>query len=158
MCGLHRVEQSESKGLMLPTPDKHRVNTTQRQVMKESIFLASLFGYHQISIAKSDKKTSFIADFGTYCYTAMLFGLKNIEATYQKIVNRVFRGLIRRIEKPMVMTWWSKVPRLITMWLVCRKSLMLPDRIGWSSIFRNAFSVPLTRSFWVLWSCREALK
>jgi len=32
--------------------------------------------------------TSFITPLGTYCYTTMLFGLKNAGATYQGCMNR----------------------------------------------------------------------
>jgi hypothetical protein len=40
--------------------------------------------------------TSFITPFGTYCYVTMLFGLKNVGATYQRCMLRVFGDLIRR--------------------------------------------------------------
>jgi hypothetical protein len=43
-------------------------------------------GYHQISLAKEDEKTAFITPFGAFCYTSMLFGLKNTEATYQRAI------------------------------------------------------------------------
>jgi bacteriorhodopsin len=39
--------------------------------------------------------TSFITLFGTYCYVTMLFGLKNVGATYQQCMLRVFGDLIR---------------------------------------------------------------
>src|SRR5690606_32437719 len=35
-------------------------------------------------------KTAFITDRATYCYTVMLFGLKNACATYQRLVNEMF--------------------------------------------------------------------
>jgi hypothetical protein len=38
--------------------------------------------------------TSFITLFGTYCYVTMPFGLKNMEATYQRCMLRVFGDLI----------------------------------------------------------------
>jgi hypothetical protein len=44
-------------------------------------------GYHQISMAKEDEeKTAFITPFGAFCYTSMLFGLKNTGATYQRAI------------------------------------------------------------------------
>ena len=41
-----------------------------------------------------EEKTSFITDQGTYCYRVMPFGLKNAGATYQQLVNHMFRDLI----------------------------------------------------------------
>ncbi|XP_028109132.1 uncharacterized protein LOC114307879 [Camellia sinensis] len=40
--------------------------------------------YHQ-------EKTAFITPRGTYCYRVMLFGLKNAETTYQRMVTRMFK-------------------------------------------------------------------
>ncbi|KAL0451467.1 UNVERIFIED_CONTAM: Retrovirus-related Pol polyprotein from transposon gypsy [Sesamum latifolium] len=52
-------------------------------------------GYHQIFMAEEDRiKTSFITDPGIYCYNVMPFGLKNAGATYQKLVNRMFKNQI----------------------------------------------------------------
>lgn len=39
-------------------------------------------------------KVSFITDFGVYCYLVMTFGLKNAGATYQRLVNKIFKHLI----------------------------------------------------------------
>jgi hypothetical protein len=50
-------------------------------------FLDCYSGYHQISLAKEDKeKTAFITPFRAFCYTYMLFGLKNAVATYQRAI------------------------------------------------------------------------
>ncbi|XP_062176044.1 uncharacterized protein LOC133881098 [Alnus glutinosa] len=42
------------------------------------------------------EKTSFITDRGLYCYRMMSFGLKNTGATYQRLVNKMFRDQIGR--------------------------------------------------------------
>lgn len=34
--------------------------------------------------------TSFVTDQGTYCYRLMPFGLKNVGAIYQRLVNQIF--------------------------------------------------------------------
>ncbi|KAL0386198.1 UNVERIFIED_CONTAM: Transposon Ty3-G Gag-Pol polyprotein [Sesamum radiatum] len=48
-------------------------------------------GYHQIMLALEDrKKVSFITSEGTFCYVAMPFGLKNVGATYQRLVDKIF--------------------------------------------------------------------
>ena len=41
-----------------------------------------------------EEYTSFITDRGLYCYKAMSFGLKNTEATYQRLMNGIFKDLI----------------------------------------------------------------
>ena len=38
---------------------------------------------------------SFVTAQGTYCYRVMPFGLKNAEATYQRLVNKMFQKQIR---------------------------------------------------------------
>ena len=43
--------------------------------------------------------TSFITDQGLYCYKAMLFGLKNAGANYQRLVNGMFKDLIGKSMK-----------------------------------------------------------
>ncbi|KAL0439901.1 UNVERIFIED_CONTAM: Pro-Pol polyprotein [Sesamum latifolium] len=54
-------------------------------------------GYHQIMLAPEDrKKVSFITFEGTFCYVAMPFGLKNAGATYQRLVDKIFRPQIGR--------------------------------------------------------------
>lgn len=59
-------------------------------------FMDAYLGYNQIRIMNLDdeEKTSFITDHGLYCYRAMLFGLKNTGATYQTLVNRMFKDEI----------------------------------------------------------------
>ena len=58
-------------------------------------FMDAYSGYNQIRMNPGDEeKTSFITDQGTYCYRVMPFGLKNARATYQRLVNYMFRDLI----------------------------------------------------------------
>ena len=54
-------------------------------------FMDAFSGYNQIAMHPNDrKKTGFIIDRGTYCYKVMPFGLKNVGATYQHLVNKMF--------------------------------------------------------------------
>ena len=58
-------------------------------------FLDVFQGYHQITLAVEDQeKTSFITLEANYHYIEMPFGLKNVEATYQRIMIRMFRDKI----------------------------------------------------------------
>lgn len=42
------------------------------------------------------EKTGFMTDTDLYCYRVMPFGLKNAGATYQRLVNKMFREQIGR--------------------------------------------------------------
>ncbi|KAL0416784.1 UNVERIFIED_CONTAM: putative protein K02A2.6 [Sesamum latifolium] len=54
-------------------------------------------GYHQIMLAPEDRKrVSFITSAGIFCYVAMSFELKNAGATYQRLVDKIFRPQIGR--------------------------------------------------------------
>ncbi|GKV13229.1 hypothetical protein SLEP1_g24273 [Rubroshorea leprosula] len=62
---------------------------------KRLSLLDAYSGYHQVLMALEDEeKTSFYAGDEIYCYVMMPFGLKNIGATYQKMVTIVFRAQI----------------------------------------------------------------
>ncbi|XP_075479378.1 uncharacterized protein LOC142520258 [Primulina tabacum] len=54
-------------------------------------------GYHQIPIVREDQdKARFVTSGGTFCYLVMSFGLKNVEATYQRLMNQIFQKLMGR--------------------------------------------------------------
>ena len=58
-------------------------------------FLDTFSGYHQIPMHPPDaEKTSFITPHGLYCYNVMPFKLKNVGATYQRLVKKMFRPLL----------------------------------------------------------------
>ena len=66
-------------------------------------FMDAFSGYNQIQMAKEDQeKTAFITSQGLYCYKVMPFGLKNTGATYQKLVNQMFKKQIWRNVKVYV--------------------------------------------------------
>jgi hypothetical protein len=46
---------------------------------------------------QDQEKTTFITDFGIYCYNVMPFGLKNAGATYQRMMNLVISEQIGRV-------------------------------------------------------------
>nr|GEX74053.1 reverse transcriptase domain-containing protein [Tanacetum cinerariifolium] len=58
-------------------------------------FFDAYKGYHQVQMAEDDEeKTSFYTDHDTYYYTKMSFGLKNIRATYRRLVDEAFQSQI----------------------------------------------------------------
>ena len=65
-------------------------------------FIDVYTGYNQIPIYEHcEEHTSFIMDCGLYyyklcCYKAMPFSLKNVGATYKRLVNMMFKNLIRK--------------------------------------------------------------
>ncbi|GKE76677.1 reverse transcriptase domain-containing protein, partial [Tanacetum coccineum] len=66
-------------------------------------FLDAYKGYHQIKMAKEDEeKIAFITSQGILCYSKMSFGLKNVGATYQRLVDKAFQKQIgRNLEEGM---------------------------------------------------------
>ena len=51
---------------------------------------------------RDQEHTAFITDKGLYCYHVMPFGLKNAGATYQQLVNCMFKNQIGRNVKVYV--------------------------------------------------------
>ena len=69
------------------------IDTSARHGMLS--FLDAFSRYHQIPMHPPDaEKTLFITPHGLYCYNVMPFGLKNAEATYQRLVTKIFRPLL----------------------------------------------------------------
>jgi hypothetical protein len=60
-------------------------------------FMYVFSSYNHIYMHPEDcEKTVFIIDRGLYCYKVTPFSLKNAGATYQRLVNKMFRGQVRR--------------------------------------------------------------
>ncbi|RDY13380.1 Retrovirus-related Pol polyprotein from transposon 17.6, partial [Mucuna pruriens] len=52
-------------------------------------------GYNQIRMHPQDEsKTTFITDFGSFCYKVMPFGLKTVGATYKHLMNKIFKDVM----------------------------------------------------------------
>ncbi|KAJ8470141.1 hypothetical protein OPV22_024484 [Ensete ventricosum] len=79
---------------LLPRIDQLVDATSGHQLLS---FMDAFSGYNQIQMAPRDKRnTAFITHNGTYCYKVMPFRLKNAGATYQRLVNRMFKDQVRR--------------------------------------------------------------
>ncbi|RDY08045.1 hypothetical protein CR513_07759, partial [Mucuna pruriens] len=60
-------------------------------------FMDAYSGYNQIKIHPEDEeKTAFITNGGAFCYKVMPFGLKNAGATYQRLMDKIFKEVIGR--------------------------------------------------------------
>ena len=63
-------------------------------------FIDGFNGCNQIKMHKDDtSNVSFITDLCIFCYLIMAFGLKNAGATYQILVNKMFKHLIGKTMK-----------------------------------------------------------
>ena len=66
-------------------------------------FMDAFSRYNQIPMDKQDEEsTTFITNMCLFCYRVMPFSLKNVGATYQRLVNKIFKLLIRRTMKVYV--------------------------------------------------------
>ena len=69
-------------------------STTEQELLS---FLDAFSEYHQIPMALVDEeKTAFITSHELYCYKVMPFKLKNADATYQRLITKIFRPLVGR--------------------------------------------------------------
>ena len=69
------------------------VDATTKHVLLN--FKDAYLGYNQIPMFKLDEEqASFITDHQLHCFKSMSFNLKNARATYQRLVNTMFKDLI----------------------------------------------------------------
>ena len=58
-------------------------------------FLDAFSGYNQIRMHPCNEcKTAFMTKLSNYCFKVMPFGLKNADATYQRLMDRIFAPMI----------------------------------------------------------------
>ena len=76
----------------LPNIDRVVDDVVDNKVLS---FLDAYSGYNQIPMVLSDmNKTAFITDDANYFYKVMPFGLKNVGATYQRLMDKVFSHIM----------------------------------------------------------------
>ena len=57
----------------------------------------AFFGYNRIKLNEANQeKTSFVTSQVLFCYKVMLFGLNNVGAIYQRLMNKMFAHQIGR--------------------------------------------------------------
>ena len=78
----------------LPRVDVLVDSTTRHQLLS---LIDAFSGYNQIRMHEVDQeRTSFGPSQGLLCYKVMPFGLKNVGATYQRLMNKMFAPQIGR--------------------------------------------------------------
>ena len=89
------LNKASPKGAFpLPHIDMLVDSTTSHLMLS---FMDRFSRYIQIPMALEDmEKTSFITEWGTYCYRVMSFGLKNAGATYQRATTTIFHDMMHR--------------------------------------------------------------
>ena len=88
-------------------------------------FMDAFSGYNQIRMDEADQeKTSFVTSQGLFCYKVIPFGLKNAGATYQRLVNHMFRPQIGRNVEVYVDDMLVKVRTKKFIWTTYRKHLI----------------------------------
>ena len=84
----------------LPHIDVLMDNTADSALMS---FMDGFSGYNQIKMASEDmNKTIFTMEWGIYCYIAMPFGLKNADATYQRMATALLHNMMHNEVKVYV--------------------------------------------------------
>ena len=87
----------------LPNFDKLWDNASVFWVLS---FLDAYSGYNQIRMHTPDEeKTTFITEDANFCYRVMPFGLKNAKATYQRLMDQIFKQHIEQNVEVFVTTW-----------------------------------------------------
>lgn len=58
-------------------------------------FVDAQSGYNQVPMARAnDKKITFITELETFCFRVMSFGTRNVGATFQRLMDEVFKRQI----------------------------------------------------------------
>ena len=66
-------------------------------------FMDGFSGHNQIKMASEDmEKATFITLWGRFCYKVMPFGVKNVGATYQRVMVTLFHDMMHRENKVYV--------------------------------------------------------
>lgn len=106
MCiDLTDVNTPTLKGcFLLPNIDQLVEATTSFEIMS---FMGVYSRDHQIPMHyKDEERIEFITEEGIYYYTRIPFGLKNIGATYQRLVKNMFKDQIGRNMEVYMRTYW----------------------------------------------------
>ncbi|RVW75639.1 Transposon Ty3-G Gag-Pol polyprotein [Vitis vinifera] len=80
-------------------------------------FLDAFSGYHQIPMYPLDEeKFAFVTPHKLHCYKIMSFRLKNVGATYQRLMTKIFKTLIRHTVEVYVDDIVVKSRTIVSLW------------------------------------------
>jgi len=97
MKSLHRLHLPKQGMPIKHIPiAQYKSNGRRDSGPRTSLLMDAYSGYNQIKMHPTDEdKTAFTTGRAICCYKVMPFGLKNVGATFQRMVNKVFKELIR---------------------------------------------------------------
>jgi len=99
--GVQRLKQSVPEGLLPPANIDRLVDGVAGHKVLSFMYVYS--SYNKISMHPRDKeKIAFTTDGATYFCEVMSFDLKNAGATYQRLMDKIFKGMISRSVKVYV--------------------------------------------------------
>lgn len=116
-------------------------------------FMNTFFEYNQIQMApKVKKKIAFITDWDLFYYRVISFDLKNVGATYQYLVNKIFKDQIGQNLELYMDDKLKKLKSLGPILTSSKKTLPSCKSTKWSWTTLSVSLGWLQRSFLVSWS------
>ena len=92
-CNLNQASLKDNYGLPIMDHILHFIFDSELMSM-----LDGFSGYNQLSVAPEDQhKISCITPWGTFAYNRMSFGLKNVGATFQRVMHHSFADFKNKI-------------------------------------------------------------
>jgi len=90
-------------------------------------FIYAYSGYNQIKMQTPDEdKIAFTTGRAIYCYNVMPFGLRNIRATFQQMINQIFKELIENTIEVYVLSEGSRAQKHVFLNQYFKYVLWLP--------------------------------
>ena len=100
------------------TQERDKAIAEEVRKLLEASFIGEVYYPHWLANVvmvkmneEDQEKTSFVTSQGLFCYKVMPFGLKNVGATYQRLMNKVFAHQIGRNVQVYVDDMLAKILR-----------------------------------------------
>lgn len=89
--GLHRLEPSMPKR-SIPNPKHRSISQLSSQTQDAEFSICLFWLQSDKNMPRGWREMTFITESANFCYKVMSFKLKNTEATYQHLMDKVFQG------------------------------------------------------------------